>query len=351
MKIVTLWYNLRIVMLYGFFMSEGNNKKYTVKATLFSREFDIGYDPVYSLRATSLSSGKYLIESKSGHGPAEVAIGDEFQGAGKIELNANGDLVFGGKTIPVGHNLVYGVTAEPKNDEKTKFAIFTKGKAKVFYKQISLGDIDEKTGIPWSVDQYNNLINGETSVKVVPQLNSRSLNVRGEVDSKEALEKGLKNAFYASFDYVDSIEGRSHTTWGFYVRNHFDKNSAEFKEVVHGELITTARVRFERNGFSVSMRTPESAYLSHVLYKSKRDLEQQLEAFSDPYFVKKTMKGLPQDVVESFKRELNEQLKDVTEKLDLSKKDWIKGQRFFVKEDHMEFLMGKKNNDDRAPSL
>lgn len=326
-------------------MSKNKSEKYTVQATLFSREFDIGYEPAYSLRATSLSSGKYLIESKSGHGPVEVAIGDDFQGKGKIELSANGDLVFGNRTIPVGHNLIYGVTAEPKDDDKTKFAIFTKGKNKVFYKQVQLGEIDVKTGAPWSVDQYNNLVNGDTSVKVLPQLNSRSLNVRGEVDKNEAIEKGLKNAYYASFDYVDSIEGRSHTTWGFYVRNPFNKGEAEFKEFVHGELVTTARIRHDRSGFSISMRTPDSAYQSHVLYENKRDIERQIAAFEDPFFIKKTMKGLHQDAVDNFKAELNEQLNTVNSELDVAKKDWIKGQRFFVREENREFLISGKKKD------
>lgn len=339
-------------------MSKSKDNKYSVNATLFSREFDIGYKPVYSLRATALSSGRYLIESKSGHGPQEVSIGDNFLNKGIIEKNDNGDLLFGERTIPVGHNLLYGVTAESKNDEKTKFAIFQKGSEKRFYKQVTLGDVDEKTGFPWSVDQYNNLVNGNNSVKVLPQLNSRSLNVRGELDAEDSKKHNLRNAYYATFDYVDSIEGRSHTTWGFYVKSQFNKGEAEFKEIINGELVSTARVRFERGGFAISIRTPETAYRSHILYEKKRDLERQIAAFEDPIFVKKTIKGLPDDAVKQFKDELKKELSEVNSELNVLKKDWLKGQRFFIKDEGRDFLLAgnnktnsyNKQSDDQSPA-
>jgi hypothetical protein len=313
---------------------------YKVQASLFSREYNIGYNPAFSIRATKLSSGNYLIESKNGDGPAEISVGDKFLGKDTISVNENGDLEFDKFTIPVGHNLLYGVTAEPKDAEGNTFALFTKGNEKSYYKTVKLGEIDGKTGLPWSVDQYGNLVNAGKSVKVLPQLNTRNLLVRGKVDGQKEVELGVKDAYYATFEYVDSTSTATHSSKGYYVRNPMRGVSGEFKEEINGELITTARVRFSNKMFTISMRTPEQAYEAHTLYEEKRDIERQLASFRDPVFVRKTLIGIEAEAIEEIKAGLKETLDDIGNKIELSKQCWMKSQPFFSHNEGRDLLLG-----------
>lgn len=327
-------------------MSEDNDNRFKVRATMFSREYGIGYNPVFSLRATRLSSGRYLIESKSGNGPVELAEGEPFLNKGHITVNINGDLNVGDITIPVGHNLIYGVTAEPKDENKTKFALFTKGAAKKFYKQVELGDIDESSGLPWEVDQYGNLTNSGRSVKVLPQLNTRNLVIKGPLTQEESAELGLKDAFFANFEYKDLIDDVTHTSRGYYVRNPMKGTIGEFKEYYQGELVTTAKVRMYQNSFSISMRTPEDAYISNMEYQEKRELERQIASLNDPLFIKKNKSDIGQDSIDAIKSELSEQLAAVSLRVDESKKKWLQSMRFLAQNEGRELLVGKSGPEN-----
>ncbi|MCF2900964.1 hypothetical protein L1267_11165 [Pseudoalteromonas sp. OFAV1] len=320
-----------------------------VKAVLFSKEFNIGYKPLYSLRATKLSNGKFLIESKNGDGPEEVAVGDNFLGKGVISENINGDIEFGEFTIPVGHNLIYGVTAEPKDENKTKFSLFIKGSEKKFYKQITLGDIDETSGFPWQVDQYDNLVNAGKSVKVLPQLNTKTLFIKNTLEPEVAKDMKLRNAYYANFEYIDSRDNVTHVSRGFYVSNPIRGTVGEFKEEFNGELITTAKVRANNNIFTVSVRSPNDAYESHMLYEKKRDLEKQIASFEDPVFISKNKLNMNSDDLKFLVTSLKESLKETLESIKESNKTWVKGQSFFCGQESREFFMSKEQSMSNEP--
>tara|TARA_B100000749_G_C18444670_1_gene473716 strand:- start:286 stop:1284 length:999 start_codon:yes stop_codon:yes gene_type:complete len=316
--------------------------EYKVRATLFSKEFNIGYKPAFSLRATPLSKeGTYLIESKSGKGPEEVSVGDDFQGKGKLTKNENGDLTCGEYTIPVGHSLLYGVTAEPNDEEGNKFAIFTRGSEKKHHKNIHIGEIDRESGLAWEIDTYGNLTNGPHSVKVLPELSNRRLLIRGEVTPEDKRALGIRqdNVQYATFAYNCNAEQSSYTVKGYFFRSKFKGTVGEFKESVHGELVTTARVRQDKGKFSISVRTPESAYEAQMLNDEKWDIEKQLATINDKIARKQTLGDMSDDQIKAYKGMLTTELQSINNQLDESKRSWQGTTTFFSRKEGRDFLL------------
>lgn len=255
----------------------------SLSATTYRR--GIGLRPIMSYEATPLSNGDYVISKPDGSA-ITVSAGDTIPSVGKVSVDSNANLSVGEFTVPTGLMLSKDYTAIPLNKEKTDYALLDKtGTIKEKY---TLGSKTKRNALV-QLDEYGNLKFGDQSVKVLPILLKINFKILSKIEVDEAKKFGLFNASRAVFNVSDGQDlTSSNGVFGYFVpRSKFTKGKrlGEFKELVEGELVTTAEMypaSGNANIVSFRIRTPEVAYKSKFLYQEKFDIDNILQGINNP---------------------------------------------------------------------
>jgi len=329
--------------------SSDSPKAKKTKASLVNHRYGIGLYPIMSYEATPVDNGFVIMKPDSEC--IQVEVGDVMPSVGEVGLDPNGNVTVGKYTVPVGLSLSKEFTAKPINKDKTEFALMdTKGRVREKYK---LGDYTARGNLI-EQDQYGNLKIGDSSIKVLPILAKTRLQILSEIPREEAKKFGLfsaNRAVFNTFSGQDLSDGTP--TFGYFIpRGKFTKGKkmGEFKEVVEGELVTTAEMYpagSNPNIISLRVRRPDVAYEATTLFQEKIEIQNMIQGILDKETLKKSESKSGINISEKTLSRLNGRLDAINIKLNDIGKKWEFSELYSVS-DGKEFLSKlKPNSPDR----
>lgn len=324
------------------------------KASLVSFKYDIGLKPIMKYEATPLSDNTIVIR-RHDDTYMQVSVGDSVPSIGVVGVDVNGNVTVGDYTVPTGISLSKRFVAKPINKEKTEFALLDEsGRVRDKYR---LGDYTSKGNLI-EQDEYGNLKVGDTSIKVLPILMKVSFQVLSEIPRDEAEKFGIYKANRAVFNVYSGKDLTSGTpTFGYFIpRGKFTKGKkmGEFKEVVEGELVTTAELYPAGNNpniASIRVRRPDVAYEATVLFQEKVELKNALKGLANNSFVARATEQSPSGLSEDLAMRLEKRLSEIEPRLDELTKMWESSDLFTVNtgKEYLSRLSANDKSYNREP--
>lgn len=324
------------------------------KASLVNFKYDIGLKPIMKYEATPLDDNTVVIR-RHDDTYTQLAIGDTMPSVGVVGIDVNGNVTVGDYTVPTGISLNKRFVAKPINKEKSEFALLDEtGRVRDKYK---LGEYTSKGNLV-EQDEYGNLKIGDSSIKVLPILMKVSFQVLSEIPKDEADKFGLFKANRAVFNVYSGKDLTSGTpTFGYFVpRGKFTKGKkmGEFKEVVDGELVTTAEMYPAGNNpniASMRIRRPDVAYEATVLFQEKIEIKNALKGLENSSFVAKANESSPSQLSHDLSSRLQQRLSEIDPRLDELSKMWESSELYTVSagKDYLSRLYPKEKEPNREP--
>jgi hypothetical protein len=319
--------------------------------------YGIGFKPLMGYESVPVEDdGKTLyVVTRPNRTSFQVAQGDTVPSIGTVGVDINGNLAVGDYTIPTGLGLTSQFTAKPVNKENTEFALIdAKGKIREKYK---LGEYTSK-GTLIEQDEFGNLKLGNTTVKVLPILIRTNFQIHKEIPRAEADKFGLFKANRAVFNSYSGKDLTSGTpTFGYFIpRSKFTngKKLGEFKEVVNGELVTTAELYpagNNKNIVSLRVRRPDIAYEATALFQEKLEIQNLIKGLSDKSKVARANQESPVQISTDVAARLQGRLSKIEPRLNEISREWESSELYTVSvgKDFLKSLSPKGNENSREP--
>ncbi len=328
----------------------GNNQK----ASLVSFKYHIGLNPIMKYEATPLPDNNILIR-RHDDTCMQVSVGDTIPSIGVVGMDVNGNVTVGDYTVPTGLSLNKRYVAKPINKEKTEFALLDEeGRIRDKYK---LGEYTSKGNLV-EQDEFGNLKIGDSSIKVLPILMKVSFQILSEIPREEADKFGLYKANRAVFNVYSGKDLTAGTaTFGYFIpRGKFTKGKkmGEFKELVDGELVTTAELYpagKNPNIASMRVRRPDVAYEAAALFQEKIEIKNALKGLENKSIVEQANGASPSSLSHDLSRRLQERLDGIEPRLDELSKSWESSDLFTVNtgKEFLARLAPKEKDYSREP--
>jgi hypothetical protein len=330
------------------------NKESKVMAGLLTHIYACGRHPLMSYEATPLPDSSYVIR-RPDDTCIQLSIGDTLPSVGTVGQDVNGNVTVGRYTVPVGLSLSKKFTAKPINKDKTEFALIDeKGRVREKYK---LGEFTSK-GTLIEQDQYGNLKMGDTSVKVLPLYMKINFQILRPVPREEATKVGLFKGHRAVFNTYGQDLTKSTATFGYFIprtKTTYGKKLGEFKEMVNGELVTTAELYPAGNNpniASLRIRSPDKAYEVTVLFQEKIEINNLLKGISDNSKVARVNQSSSVPITADMGVRAKERLAIIENKLEHLAKEWESSALFTVStgKDFIKSISPQKPSSSREPN-
>jgi len=324
------------------------------KASLVSFKYHIGLNPIMKYEATPLPDNTIVIR-RHDDTCMQLSVGDTVPSIGVVGMDVNGNVTVGDYTVPTGLSLNKQFVAKPINKEKTEFALMDEnGRVRDKYK---LGEYTSKGNLI-EQDEYGNLKIGEGSVKVLPILMKVSFQVLSEIPREEADKFGLYKANRAVFNVYSGQDLTSGAaTFGYFIpRGKFTKGKklGEFKELVDGELVTTAEMYPAGNNpniASIRVRRPDVAYEAATLFQEKVELQNALKGLQNRSLVEQANDASPSSLSHDLSSRLQSKLDAIEPRLTELSKMWESSDLFTVNtgKEYLTKLAPREKENNREP--
>jgi hypothetical protein len=330
------------------------DKESKVMAAMSSYTYGIGRNSLMSYEATPLPDNSYIIR-RPDDTCIQLSVGDTLPSVGVVGLDVNGNITVGEYTVPLGLSLSKKFTAKPINKEKTEFALIDEsGKVREKYK---LGEYTPK-GTLVEQDQYGNLKLGSTSVKILPLYMKIMFQILKPIPKEEASKVGLFKGNRAVFNTYGQDLTNGAATFGYFVprtKNTYGKKLGEFKEMVDGELVTTAELYPAGNNpniASLRIRRPDVAYEAAVLFQEKIETNNMLKGLSDNSKVARVNQESSVPISGDLGFRAKDRLSLIESRLTELSKEWESSALFTVStgKDFIKSLSPKRPDNSREPN-
>tara|TARA_Y100001936_G_C16056439_1_gene661351 strand:+ start:171 stop:1166 length:996 start_codon:yes stop_codon:yes gene_type:complete len=324
------------------------------KASLVNFKYHIGLNPIMNYEATPLPDNTIIIR-RHNDTCIQVALGDTVPSIGVVGMDANGNVTVGDYTVPTGLSLNKRYVAKPINKDKTEFALLDEnGRVRDKYK---LGEYTSKGNLV-EQDEFGNLKIGEGSIKVLPILMKVSFQILSEIPREEADKFGLYKANRAVFNVYNGKDLTAGTpTFGYFIpRGRYTKGKklGEFKEVVEGELVTTAEMYPAGNNpniASIRVRRPDVAYEAATLFQEKIEIQNALKGLQDKSIIERANGNSPAKLSHDLSSRLKQKLDVIESDLDKLAKEWESSELYTVNtgKDYLKKISPKEKDNSREP--